>query len=122
MNGTKLTLKALIGKGSRGGKGSKQNQREVVYNLPRQTRSLPENVFPDNPLPKGGLQGINDFGQVAYGGPWSPGGTHRYFFKLYALERVLELKGGATKAQLEAAMKGHILAQAELIGRYRRQR
>ena len=94
----------------------------VVYNLSPQTRSLPQNVSPSNPLPKGGLQGINDFGQVAYGGPCPPGGTHRYFFKLYALDRVLELKAGATKAQLEAAMKGHILAQAELIGRYRRQR
>ena len=94
----------------------------VVYNLPPQTRSLPENIFPGNPLPKGGLQGINDFGKVGYGGPCPPGGTHRYVFKLYALDRVLELKAGATKAQVEAALKGHILAQAELIGRYRRQR
>jgi hypothetical protein len=93
----------------------------VVYNLPPQTRSLPENLSPENPLPKGGLQGINDFGKIAYGGPCPPSGTHRYFFKLYALDRLIELKAGATKAQLEAAMKGHILASAQLIGRYHRQ-
>ena len=93
----------------------------VVYNLPPQTRSLPENLPAGNPLPEGGLQGVNDFRKVAYGGPCPPGGTHRYFFKLYALDRLLDLKPGATKAQLEAAMAGHVLAQAELIGRYRRQ-
>jgi Raf kinase inhibitor-like YbhB/YbcL family protein len=94
----------------------------VVYNLPAQIRSLPENLSPGNPLPEGGLQGINDFGKIAYGGPCPPRGTHRYFFKLYALDRLLELQGGATKAQLEVAMKGHILAQAEFVGHYRRQR
>jgi Raf kinase inhibitor-like YbhB/YbcL family protein len=93
----------------------------VVYNLPSETRSLPENISPSNPLPKGGLQGINDFGKVAYGGPCPPSGTHRYFFKLYALDRVLEIKVGATKTQIEQAMKDHILAQSELIGRYHRQ-
>jgi Raf kinase inhibitor-like YbhB/YbcL family protein len=93
----------------------------VVYNLPPEVRSLPENVPQDNPLPKGALQGINDFGTTTYGGPCPPSGTHRYFFKLYALDRVLELPKGATKAQVESAMKGHILAQAELIGHYHRQ-
>ena len=94
----------------------------VVYNLPPQTRSLPENIPAGNSLPGGGLQGVTDFRQVAYGGPCPPGGTHRYFFKLYALDVLLDLPPGATKAQVETAMSGHILAQAELIGRYRRQR
>jgi Raf kinase inhibitor-like YbhB/YbcL family protein len=93
----------------------------VVYNLPPETRSLPKNVPAGNSLSGGGLQGITDFRTVAYGGPCPPGGTHRYFFKLYALDKVLDLPAGATKAQVEAAMQGHILAQAELIGRYRRQ-
>lgn len=92
----------------------------VVYNLPPETCSLPENLPAGDSLPDGGLQGITDFRQVAYGGPCPPSGTHRYFFKLYALDAVLDLKPGATKAQVEAAMKGHILAQAELVGRYRR--
>jgi Raf kinase inhibitor-like YbhB/YbcL family protein len=93
----------------------------VIYNLPPEIRSLPENLPAGNSLPKGGLQGITDFRQVAYGGPCPPSGTHRYLFKLYALDSVLDLKPKATKAQVEAAMKGHILAQAELVGRYRRQ-
>jgi hypothetical protein len=92
----------------------------VAYNLPPETRSLPENLPVGNSLAKGGLQGKNDFGKISYGGPCPPRGTHRYFFKLYALDRMLDLKPGATKAQVEAAMKGHILAQAELIGRYSR--
>jgi Raf kinase inhibitor-like YbhB/YbcL family protein len=94
----------------------------VLYNLPPQTRSLPEKLPAGHPVLSGGLQGINDFGNVAYGGPCPPSGIHRYFFKLYALDRVIALNAGATKAQLEAAMKGRILAQAQLIGRYRRQR
>ncbi|AFY78371.1 Raf kinase inhibitor-like protein, YbhB/YbcL family [Pleurocapsa sp. PCC 7327] len=92
----------------------------VVYNLPPETRSLPEKIPAGNSLSNGGLQGKNDFGKIAYGGPCPPRGTHRYFFKLYALDTMLDLKPGATKAQLEAAMKGHILAQAEFIGHYRR--
>jgi Raf kinase inhibitor-like YbhB/YbcL family protein len=92
----------------------------VVYNLPPQTRSLSENVPTGKSLSGGGLQGINDFGKVAYGGPCPPKGTHRYFFKLYTLDTIFNLDAGATKAKVEAAMKGHILAQAELIGRYNR--
>lgn len=71
-------------------------------------------------VPKGALQGTNDFGKQRYGGPCPPSGTHRYFFKLYALDVSPALKPGATKAQLEAAMKGHILGKAELIGLYKR--
>ncbi|WP_013320871.1 YbhB/YbcL family Raf kinase inhibitor-like protein [Gloeothece verrucosa] len=92
----------------------------VVYNLPPTSRSLPENVPSGDALPNGGVQGINDFKKVAYGGPCPPKGTHRYFFKLYALDTLLDLKAKATKAQLEAAMAGHVLASAELIGIYRR--
>ena len=70
--------------------------------------------------PDGALQGINDFQRHGYGGPCPPGGTHRYFFKLYALDKILALGPGAAKSQLEPAMKGHILAEARLMGAYRR--
>jgi len=76
--------------------------------------------IPENSVPQGTLQGTNDFKKQSYGGPCPPSGTHRYFFKLYALDASLPLKAGATKAQLEEAMKGHVLAQAELVGLYRR--
>jgi hypothetical protein len=94
----------------------------VIYNLSPQTRSLPENISSDDLIVLGGIQGINDFGKVTYGGPCPPSGTHRYCFKLYALDQVMALKVGATKAQLEDSMQGHILAQSQLIGRYHRQR
>jgi Raf kinase inhibitor-like YbhB/YbcL family protein len=63
---------------------------------------------------------MNDFRRLDYGGPCPPSGTHRYFFKLYALDTLLDLEKGATKAALERSMKGHLLAQAQIIGRYRR--
>ena len=66
------------------------------------------------------LQGKTSFGAQSYGGPCPPGGTHRYFFKLYALDLVLNLKAGSSKADLEKAMIGHILAEAHLIGKYSR--
>jgi Raf kinase inhibitor-like YbhB/YbcL family protein len=69
----------------------------------------------------GAVHGKTDFGKLGYGGPCPPSGTHRYFFKLYALDRQLDLASGATKKQVEAAMKGHVLASAELMGRYTRQ-
>ncbi len=65
-------------------------------------------------------QGKTSFGRTSYGGPCPPGGTHRYFFKLYALDTVLSLKGGSSKADLEKAMTGHILAEASLMGKYSR--
>lgn len=67
-----------------------------------------------------GIQGQNSWGRSDYGGPCPPSGTHRYFFKLYALDSKLDLKKGATKAELEASMKVHILEQAELIGLYKK--
>ncbi len=91
----------------------------VLYDLPSSTRALPEGVPKDAELSSGARQGRNDFGKLGYGGPCPPrGATHRYFFKLYALDSKTNLKPGATKAELERAMKGHILAQAELIGRF----
>lgn len=92
----------------------------VVYNLPPTILSLAENISTSSRHISNGFQGLNDFKKLSYGGPCPPGGTHRYFFKLYALDTMLKLESGATKAQVEAAMSGHILAHAELIGRYSR--
>lgn len=92
----------------------------VVYNLPSSARGLPEGFRADAQLPDGTRQGTTDFGRTGYGGPCPPSGTHRYFFKLYALDAVLTLKPGVTKQQLEQAMQGHILAEARLMGTYRR--
>lgn len=92
----------------------------VAYNLPPSTRQLPEAFPAQAQFEDGTRQGTTDFHRIGYGGPCPPSGTHRYFFKLYALDARLALKPGATKAQLEAAMQGHILAQAELMGTYRR--
>jgi len=92
----------------------------VLYNLPPSTRRLPEAFPSDEERPDGARQGTTDFGRVGYGGPCPPSGTHRYFFKLYALDAMLPLAPGATKPQLEAAMKGHLLAEAQLMGTYRK--
>lgn len=86
----------------------------VVWNIPV-TQHLKENHVP-------GTEGWNDFGRVNWGGPCPPSGIHRYFFKLYALDTVLELPAGATKGELEKAMAGHILAYGELIGLYQKKR
>jgi hypothetical protein len=88
----------------------------VLYRIPAQTASLPEGS-------KGiGIEGMTDFGQPGYGGPMPPQGSgpHRYFFRVYALGTALDLKPGATQAQLLAAMKGHVIAQGELMGTYER--
>ncbi len=93
----------------------------VLYELPASTRELPENMPKDRQLKNGARQGQNDFRRIGYGGPCPPpGGPHRYFFKLYALDAKTNLGAGATKADLERAMKEHILAQAEMMGRYKR--
>jgi Raf kinase inhibitor-like YbhB/YbcL family protein len=93
----------------------------VAYDLPGNTRELAEGVAKQEHLSNGSQQGRNDFGKIGYGGPCPPPGKpHRYFFKLYALDAKLNLKVGATKADVERAMQGHILAQAELMGRYAR--
>ena len=93
----------------------------VLYDLPATERELPEDVEPTGTLPSGARQGRNDFGKIGYGGPCPPSGpAHRYCFRLYALDTRLDLRAGATRAQVERAMRGHVLAQAELTGRYRR--
>lgn len=92
----------------------------VLFNLPAETRNLAENIPADKTLPNGAKQGINDFGKIGYGGPCPPGGTHRYFFKLYALDSGIDLDAGADKDQLLKAMEGHIIGQGKLIGKYKR--
>jgi hypothetical protein len=94
----------------------------VLYDLPATARSLPENVPQQKELAGGGKQGINDSMDIGYGGPCPPSGIHRYYFKLYALDAATNLKPGATKAQLLEAMKGHILAESQLMGKYKRKR
>jgi Raf kinase inhibitor-like YbhB/YbcL family protein len=89
----------------------------VVWNIPPDTFEIPEGE-----APKGAVQGRNDFGNEGYGGPCPPKGSkpHRYIFKLYALDKTLDLKRGSAKDSLEKAMENHILAQATLIGLYAR--
>lgn len=89
----------------------------VLYNLPADSTGLPEGVTSHELLP-GSLEGKNDWKRIGYGGPCPPVGRHRYFHKLYALDTVLPDLHSPTKAQVEAAMRGHIVEQAELIGTY----
>jgi len=92
----------------------------VIYDLPPNTAKLAEGV-PKQEQAANGAQGKNSSGKIGYGGPCPPPGKpHRYFFKLYALDSKLNLKPGARKPEVEAAMKGHVLAQAELMGKYGR--
>ncbi len=92
----------------------------VLFNLPADTRKLEENIPADKTLPNGARQGTTDFGRVGYGGPCPPSGTHRYFFKIYALDTKLDLAAGAKKGELLKAMEGHVLGQGQLIGKYKR--
>ena len=87
----------------------------LIWNIPPQTNSVGEGSPPK------GVQGTNDFGKSGYRGPCPPG-THRYSFKIYALDRELDLRGGAKRSQLDAAMKGHVVAQGVLVGRYARKK
>jgi Raf kinase inhibitor-like YbhB/YbcL family protein len=86
----------------------------TVWNISPQTTTIAEGSPPK------GIQGTNDFGKSGYGGPCPPSGTHRYYFKIFALDRELDLHSGAKRGQLDAAIKGHVVAQGELIGRYSR--
>jgi len=92
----------------------------VLYDLPPTATGLPEGVPPSERLESGGVQGKNDFGRIGWGGPAPPSGTHRYFFRLYALDSRLDLPPGATRAQLSRAMEGHVRAEGELMGTYSR--
>lgn len=86
----------------------------VVFNIPASTTSVGEGSAPS------GIQGTTDFGRAGWGGPCPPSGTHRYYFKLYALDTELDLDASTTKAELETAMTGHVLDRAELVGTYKR--
>ncbi len=88
----------------------------LVWNIPPQTNSIAEGSSPK------GVQGANDFGKSGYRGPCPPPGTHRYSFKILALDRELDLRTGAKRAQVDSAMKGHVIAQGELVGRYARKK
>lgn len=93
----------------------------VVYNLPARTTAIPESVPKENQLPDGGLQGRNSFGHIGYGGPCPPPGrAHRYFFRLYALNSMLSLRAGASRQEVLDAIKGHVLSEAQLMGRFKR--
>jgi Raf kinase inhibitor-like YbhB/YbcL family protein len=92
----------------------------VIFNMPSDSKGLGEAVPPDKVLDNGAIQGMNDSSQIGYGGPCPPGGVHRYFFKVYALDAKLTLGPGATKKDVESAMKTHVLAEGELMGRYKR--
>ncbi|PWT80362.1 MAG: YbhB/YbcL family Raf kinase inhibitor-like protein [Acidobacteria bacterium] len=86
----------------------------IVWNISPQMSAIAEGRTPK------GVQGTNDFGKSSYGGPCPPSGTHRYYFKIFALDRELDLPAGAKRSQFDAAMKGHVVAQGELMGRYSR--
>ena len=88
----------------------------LVWNIAPQTNSIAEGNAPK------GVQGANDFSKSGYRGPCPPPGTHRYSFKVFALDRKLELRSGAKRSQVDAAMKGHVIAQGELVGRYARKK
>ena len=93
----------------------------LLFNIPPDSRELPEAVPTQAELASGALQGKTDFGRTGYGGPCPPPGRpHRYQFTLYALDQPLDLEGGASKKQLLSAMEGHILAQGQLTGTYQR--
>ena len=90
----------------------------VLFNLPANIQELPENIPPQKTLANGAKQGITDFRKIGYGGPCPPSGTHRYYFKLYALDKEINLDAGITKKQLLKAMEGHTLAEGQLMGKY----
>ncbi len=92
----------------------------VLFNLPANINELSEDVPPLEILTNGAKQGRNDFGKIGYGGPCPPGGTHRYYFKVYALTEELNVEAGITKSELLKAMEGHILSEGQLMGRYKR--
>src|SRR5262245_61573174 len=92
----------------------------VVWNIPGSSRGLAQGMPKSAQGTDGTRQGITDFRRVGYGGPCPPSGTHRYFFRLYALDAMLDLASGAGRIDLESSMRGHVLAQAELMGKYRR--
>jgi Raf kinase inhibitor-like YbhB/YbcL family protein len=93
----------------------------VLFNLPPEIKELPENLPTKEILSNGAKQGRNGSRRIGYSGPCPPGGTHRYYFKIYALNTKLDLEPGVEKKELVEAMEGHILAEGQLMGRYQRQ-
>ena len=91
---------------------------QVAFDIPASSTGLPAG----GALPPGGKSGLNDWKKQGYGGPCPPIGRHRYFFKLYALDKELGLRGAPSKAEVLKAMEGHVLAQAELVGTYQKQK
>jgi hypothetical protein len=85
----------------------------LVWNIDPKTTEIAEGS-----ASSGAVQGKNDFGEIGYGGPQPPSGTHRYFFKVFALDRTLDLKPGAKRKEVDAAMKGHVISQGQLMGKY----
>ena len=92
----------------------------VIFNLPPTINNVPEGMPPIAQLANGERHGKNDFGKLGYGGPCPPSGTHRYSFRIYALDTVLTLESGTAKKDVAKAMEGHLLAKGELVGRYGR--
>jgi Raf kinase inhibitor-like YbhB/YbcL family protein len=90
----------------------------VIYDMPPEIGGLEEGVPPSEVLHDGSVQGQNDFGDIGYGGPRPPSGTHRYFFRLFALDKTLDLQGTVKRQDLRDAMEGHVLAECELMGTY----
>lgn len=92
----------------------------LLYNIPPDLTELKENIAPEKKLPNGSLHGLNDFKKFGYGGPCPPSGTHRYYFKIYALDILLKPEPGAVKKEILQAMEKHILAEGRLMGRFKR--
>jgi Raf kinase inhibitor-like YbhB/YbcL family protein len=93
----------------------------VLFNIPPTVTGLPEGAGAETIFSDGTQSGTSSFKRLGYGGPCPPSGTHRYYFKVYALDAKLDLASGASKQDVVRAMKGHVLAQGELMGRYKRQ-
>jgi Raf kinase inhibitor-like YbhB/YbcL family protein len=93
----------------------------VMWNIPAEANGLPQSVPAGKDLPDGSKQGVNSSRKQGYSGPCPPSGTHRYYFKVYAIDTMLDLPADSTKQVLLDAMKGHILAEGQLMGKYRRQ-
>lgn len=92
----------------------------VLYNIPATVHHIAQGAAKAEALEGGGIQGRNDVGRIGYMGPCPPSGTHRYYFHLYALDIQFDLQPGATKEELEKAMKGHVVDKAQLMGRYKK--
>lgn len=94
----------------------------TMWNIPPSATSLPEGVAPDPTLLDGSIQGVTSSGRSGYGGPMPPKGkAHHYYFRMYALDTLLTLDVSASRAQLDTAMRGHVLSQGQLMGTYQRQ-